>query len=1015
MNDEYRQQEAIFGSALLLPASERAAFLAEACGADLELRRRVEGLLNSHNDTAGILERPVIPADRREEVVPAEKPGDKIGPYKLLQRLGEGGCGVVYMAEQEEPLRRRVALKIIKIGMDTRQVIARFEAERQALALMDHPNIAKVLDAGATETGRPYFAMELVRGARITDYCDHNHLPTRSRMELFIQVCSAVQHAHQKGIIHRDLKPSNILVTLHDGVPVPKIIDFGIAKATQGRLTDKTLFTAFEQFIGTPAYMSPEQAEMSGLDIDTRSDIYSLGVLLYELLTGKTPFDTKQLLESGLDAMRRTIREQEPPKPSTKLSTLADGELTLTANRRQTEMPKLVHAVRGDLDWIVMKCLEKDRARRYPTANGLATDLQRHLQHEPVVACPPSKAYRLRKLIRRHQIACLAGAAVFLSLILGLGASAWLLLQERAAKREQIRLRQLSDVNERKAQAQAARSEQVARIWKETLSGVRPSKAMGQDTTMLREILNKTAERLGPGLSGEPEVEAELRGELADVYDALGEYVSAEAMQRAALALCRKHYGNLHTNVAEALRGLGVILDDGGKPTEAESALLESLTLQTNLFGARHLALAGTLGELARALSSQGKLADAEAVARQALAMKQALGGSENSAFASALEKLADVLTERNKWAEAETELRRALMLRREFSNREPLEMSDTLFALGKALQFQRKWEEAGTAMSEALELRRKILGSNHPDVANALSSLGLVLLGEGKLPAAEAAEQEALAIYREVFGNDHPYVAAAVNNLAMVLDAGGKFGEAEAMYREALRLVNKFEGPEHQHAAIALHNLASILKEEGKLGEAEQTETDAVTLARKVFGEQDPYTARFLNQLAVVLREEHKATAAEAICRQALAIRQKVFGSDHLDVADSLHTLAGILECNGDVTAAEGAERACLTIREHQMPNAWLTSFARGRLGYYLLLQQKYREAEPLLLAAAAGFEERQAALPQDGKARRIEGLQHLARLYDETDRPEQAASWKQKVAQLDHPEIERAVSQNK
>jgi hypothetical protein len=304
--------------------------------------------------------------------------------------LGEGGCGTVYVAEQSEPVRRRVALKVIKLGMDTKQVIARFEAERQALAMMDHPNIAKVLDGGATENGRPYFVMELVRGIKITEYCDQATLTTAERLDLFIKVCQAIQHAHQKGIIHRDIKPSNILVTLHDGAPVPKVIDFGIAKASEGRLTDATIYTQLHQFIGTPAYMSPEQAEMTGLDIDTRSDIYSLGVLLYELLAGNTPFDAKELMAQGIDTMRKTIREQEPPRPSTRFATLEDKESTTTAKRRSVEKSKLVHQLKGDLDWIVMKCLEKDRTRRYDTANGLAADLKRHLGNEPVLARPPS-------------------------------------------------------------------------------------------------------------------------------------------------------------------------------------------------------------------------------------------------------------------------------------------------------------------------------------------------------------------------------------------------------------------------------------------------------------------------------------------------------------------------------------------------------------------------------------------------------------------------------------------------
>src|SRR5579864_1649664 len=347
-------RELFLQAAEIEDAGARRAFLSQVCGEDADLWRRVEELLAA-DEQAG----PVPSAEASTGGSESESVGAVIGRYKLLEKIGEGGCGVVYVAEQQEPVRRRVALKIIKLGMDTRSVVARFETERQALALMDHPNIAKVLEAGATETGRPFFVMELVRGVKITDYCDQQSLPTAQRLELFIPVCRAVQHAHQKGIIHRDLKPSNILVTLHDGVPVPKVIDFGIAKATEGRLTDLTVYTELNQFIGTPAYMSPEQAEMSGLDIDTRSDIYSLGVLLYELLTGRTPFDAKELLRVGLDEMRRTIREQEPVRPSTRLSTLVDADLTAVAKRHGAEAPRLIHLVRGDLDWIVMKSLAK--------------------------------------------------------------------------------------------------------------------------------------------------------------------------------------------------------------------------------------------------------------------------------------------------------------------------------------------------------------------------------------------------------------------------------------------------------------------------------------------------------------------------------------------------------------------------------------------------------------------------------------------------------------------------------
>ena len=437
------REAALFALAIEKPVTERAAFLQAVCGADSALRRRLDALLAAHDQPDKLLgddgDKPTAQATMKIEF--ADEPADEavgqtLGRYKLLERVGEGGCGVVYVAEQIEPVRRRVALKVIKLGMDTKAVVARFEAERQALAMMDHPNIAKVLDAGTTETGRPFFVMELVRGIRITDYCDQAQLGTKERLDLFIKVCQAIQHAHQKGIIHRDIKPSNILVTLHDGVPVPKVIDFGIAKATEGRLTDATVYTQLHQFIGTPAYMSPEQAEMSGLDIDTRSDIYSLGVLLYELLTGKTPFDAKELMASGIDAMRRTIREKEPVRPSTKLATLQGEERTTTAKRHAIEMPRLIHQLKGDLDWIVMKCLEKDRQRRYETANGVAADLKRHLNNEPVVARPPSAVYRFQKAFRRNRLAFTAAAAVLAVLAGGVAVSTWQAVLARRAQRD---------------------------------------------------------------------------------------------------------------------------------------------------------------------------------------------------------------------------------------------------------------------------------------------------------------------------------------------------------------------------------------------------------------------------------------------------------------------------------------------------------------------------------------------------------------------------------------------------
>jgi WD40 repeat protein/serine/threonine protein kinase len=500
MNTRKERIEAIFGAAIELGTPEqRAVYLARMCGDDQQLRSEVDELIQAYNKVGSFL---TAHSDREGEppkgetrgaatlVSITEKPGDKIGHYKLLEQIGEGGCGVVYMAEQEEPIRRRVAFKVIKLGMDTKQVIARFEAERQALALMDHPNIAKVLDAGATDTGRPYFVMELVRGIKITDYCDQNNLSTEERLKLFVQICHAIQHAHQKGIIHRDIKPSNILVTLHDGVPVPKVIDFGIAKATGQRLTDKTLFTAFQQFIGTPAYMSPEQAEMSGLDVDTRSDIYALGVLLYELLTGQTPFEQKALVAAGLDEMRRIIREQEPVRPSTRLSTLADPERTTVAKRRGAGPPQLIHLLRGDLDWIVMKALEKDRTLRYDTANGLAMDVERFQHHEPVVARPHSTAYRVRKFVRRNRVMVAAAATVGVVLVLGIFGSTWQAIRATKAEREQSRLREAAQTAQASEAQQRRRAEAQAYVANMRLM---QEAAEENDAVQCRDLLQETA------------------------------------------------------------------------------------------------------------------------------------------------------------------------------------------------------------------------------------------------------------------------------------------------------------------------------------------------------------------------------------------------------------------------------------------------------------------------------------------------------------------------------------------
>ena len=474
MNPPKQDPETLYAEAKkIVSLEERSQFLKKACGEDHLLKQRLEALLQAGDRADSFFEQAAFPFEDNSRGIEHSattlseqndlnlKPNDKIGPYKLMEKVGEGGFGVVWAAEQREPIKQRVALKIIKVGMDTKQVVARFEAERQALALMNHPNIAKVLGAGSTESGRPYFCMELIRGIPITQYCDENKLSTQERLDLFTKVCNAIQHAHQKGVIHRDIKPANILVTLHDGVPVPKVIDFGVAKAVEMELTEKTIYTQIQQFIGTPAYMSPEQAEMSGLDIDTRSDIYSLGVLLYELLTGRTPFTAQELMQSGLDEMRRMIREKDPERPSMRLSSLQAEERTSAAQRRSVALPDLIRSLRGDLDWIVIKALEKDRTRRYETANGMAADIKRHLENEPIVARPPSTAYRLQKAWQRNKTFYMSAAAVFIALCVGMATSLWQARKASLAKENEIKQREAAETAQAIANENATLANQL--------------------------------------------------------------------------------------------------------------------------------------------------------------------------------------------------------------------------------------------------------------------------------------------------------------------------------------------------------------------------------------------------------------------------------------------------------------------------------------------------------------------------------------------------------------------------
>src|SRR5882672_3523644 len=638
----------LFTEAAQLPVEQRGAFLDHACAGDEELRHKIEALLKSNERVGGFLEEPpsAIIGEGRAKATAGEKPGDRVGRYKLLQQIGEWGCGVVFMAEQEEPVRRRVALKIIKPGMDTKSVVARFEAERQALAMMDHRNIARIFDAGATESGRPYFVMELVRGIKITEYCDQHSLATEERLKLFVQVCQAIQHAHQKGIIHRDIKPSNIMVTATlEGAILPVVIDFGIAKATTNqRLTDKTLFTAFEMLIGTPAYMSPEQAVLTSVDVDTRTDIYSLGVLVYELFTGSTPFDTAELLKSGLDEIRRVIREQEPVRPSTRLSKLTEANLTTVAQRRHSEPPTLIRAVRGDLDWIAMKALEKDRTRRYATANGLALDIQRYLDDETISARPPSKIYKLQKTVQRNKL-----------LFAGLGVIALLLVASLIVVSASLA----------KERQSSLKSQQVTAFLERMLNGVGPAVARGRDTRMLREILDETAERVGKEMTNQPAVEAELRTVIGKLYEQLGNPGRAEEMERAALAIHRKKFGPESRETAASLNNLGLALMAQHKLPETEAVHSKALAIRQRLLGNENAETATSLNDLGAVYRDEGRLAEAKAMTLEALRIRRKLLGNENLDVADSLRNLCMVLGYEGRWDESEETAREVLAMRR--------------------------------------------------------------------------------------------------------------------------------------------------------------------------------------------------------------------------------------------------------------------------------------------------------------------------------------------------------------
>jgi tetratricopeptide (TPR) repeat protein len=916
-----QQVKALFLAAADKAPEDRAAFLEEACGSDAELRRRVEQLLGAHDEPGS---QPLPPGQTSDEVAPHE-PAEEVGTivagrYKLLQLLGEGGMGSVFMAEQTKPVKRMVALKVVKAGMDSKSVLGRFEAERQALALMDHPNIAKVLDAGATERAQPFFVMELVKGVPLTAFCDQRQLSIAERLEVFQAICQAVQHAHQKGIIHRDLKPSNILVESHDGRAVPKVIDFGLAKAINALpLTERSLFTQLGAMLGTPLYMAPEQAEFTGLDVDTRADIYALGVILYEVLTGTTPLEKQRLAKAAWDEIRRAIKEEEPPKPSTRLST-SEARASVAA-QRHTDPQKLGKYVRGDLDWIVMKALAKERDRRYQTANAFAADIERFLNHEPVSAGPPTLRYQLRKFVRRKRAAVAVAATLAVLLLLGgIGLVVGLVAIRAEQQRTAAALAAETQARKQTRDALNAMTDDVI----EKLFAKQPTLGENERAFLHKVLGFYQAFAADKGETEEARaVAAEGQFRVAKIRAFLGERREAVRGYREAIRLWEQLATDFPATpeyrheLARSHGNLGLLLVDLGQGVEAEAAYRRALGLWEKLatdFPAapvyRHK-LGNSHNNLANAFRRLGKYPEAEAAYRQAVALHEELAADFPAAaeyrhdLAGEHTNLGSLLMEQGKLSEAETAYRRALALHEQLAKDFPAEPI-----------YRQHW-------------------------AYSLHNLGVQLRRLGKQPEAEVAYRQALAIKEKVVA-DFPAVPAYRHELAKshvvlgnLLADLGKWAEAEAAYHPALavqeKLAAEFPGvPEYRQELANSHNcLALMLKDLGKRAEAEAAHRQALALQEKLatdFPAVPAYRQHLANShynLGLLLSRPGTRTEAEVACRQALALQEKL-ATDYpavpayrQDLARSHHNLGVLLDDRGKYPEAEAACRQALALQE--------------------------------------------------------------------------------------------------
>jgi serine/threonine protein kinase len=777
-----------------------------------------------------------------------------IGPYHLLQKIGEGGMGEVWVAEQHKPIHRRVALKLIKAGMDTKQVIARFESERQALAMMDHPAIAKVFEAGETNEGHPYFVMEYVQGIPITAHCDQNRLTTQERLELFTQICEGVQHAHQKAIIHRDLKPSNILVAIQDGKAVPKIIDFGVAKATAQSLTERTIYTELGVLIGTPEYMSPEQAEMSGQNIDTRTDVYSLGAILYELLVGALPFDPKELRRAGFDEIRRKIRKEDPPKPSTRLSTMGDASTILAQNRRM-EGPALIRQIRGDLDWITMKALEKDRTRRYGSPSDLAADVDRYLHHQPIVARPPSTVYKAMKFVRRHRLG--VGVAATMAILL-VSFSVTTAIQARRIARERDRANQ-----------EAEASRQVSDFLTGLFKVSNPSEARGNSVTA-REILDKGADKIARELQGQPLVQGKLMNTMGSVYESLGLYDPALTLLEKALEIRTKALGPDHPDVAITLSQLGTVVWRKGDFAKAKALQEQALAIREKRLGPDSQEVASSLHNLGTLNWSQGNYGEARRLLERALAIREKILGPEHADVASTLNSLGAIAYKEGDYNKARMMWERTLAIREKVLGPDHPWVAQTLNNLAIVHTYTGDPKGAVPLLERVVQIQEKVLGPKHPDLASGLMNLGDAISESGDPIGAKPYFSRAVAI-QEAAGPGNPELARFLDKLAFVTLKENDVKGAQGLYERSLALRQKALGPKHPEVAESLCGLANCASQGGHLQQAETLYERALAIARKPDGSYYSGGLDVIKGFAALLRATHRearASEMEALVR---------------------------------------------------------------------------------------------------------------------------------------------------